>query len=585
MLSFRQKIFLSYVIGFLLFLLILFPLSSYFVRTIVESAMEARSTELINRIKNTKDDEDLIKTLRDQKQLIFFRVSVISNTRNILYDSHVKRLLGPLFTRDYIVRHPEVEEAFDKGMGYKEDWSEMLSQKFAYMAMKFDFHGKPYVLRTAFPYSYVREAQKDFEWGFLALAILLLMTFSLMSWLILNHFTKPIQRVIDGVKPYQENQTEVIPFFELDGMNPKDEFSKLASTLNSLNLQIQNQLNSAKLANHEKEILLESLIEGVVAVDPQGVITFANQSALNFFDLKKEDLISKTFKDVGQLKCDELAAECQAQNQILNEPLELTSNHKTLYLNILASPKRDQTGALLVFQDTTQEVKILEMRKDFIANASHELKTPITIIQGFAEILHDNPDIPKETASDLTSKIVKNCVRMTSLIKDLLALADIENLPPSRLHQFDIFDILQKAKNTTLEVFKEANITLHGQGPLLIVADPDLMEMAFLNLINNAAKYSHPPAQVDVFVQKNDQDVVVKVQDHGIGIPKADLPHLFERFYRVDIAHSKKLGGSGLGLSIVQTVAKKHQGRVEVQSTPDKGSVFTMTLPINKAKT
>lgn len=470
MLSFRQKIILWYLLGLIAFILFLYPLSTLTVRSIVRNAMEARSKELIDRIAHAKDNEELVTTLKDQKMLLFFRVSVITNERKILYDSHTKRLLGASFSQDYVVNHPEVLQAEKNQIGYHEDWSELLQQKFAYLATPFNFQGKTYILRTAFPYRYLTEVERDFELGFLALGLFVLLASSFLSWLILNHFTKPIQRIIAGVRPYQEGMIKTIPLLEFPGMNPKDEFARLAGTLNALNTQIQRQID-------EKEALLQ-------------------------------------------------------------------------------------------------------MRKDFTANASHELKTPITIIRGFAEMLDENPGLPHEAISDATKKIVRNCARMEALVRDLLTLANVENLPSSRLQEFDLMETLKKSRETTLELFPDAIITLKGPAKLPMMGDPDLIEMATLNLINNAAKYSTPPAQVTVEATLTSHEIVLTVNDRGIGIPEKELPHIFERFYRVDKARSRSLGGSGLGLSIVQTVVQKHRGTISVISTPERGTTFTLRFPL-----
>lgn len=323
MLSFRQKIFISYAIGFILFLLALFPVSTYLVKEIVFNAMKARSQELIDRIQHANNNEALVKTLKDQKPLLFFRVSVITDTRKVLYDSHTKRLLGPRFSQEYIVDHPEVLEAIEHGIGYQEDWSDLLSQKFAYMALSFDFHGKPYILRTAFPYRYLSEMQNDFEIGFLALAVLVLSIFSLMSWLILNHFTRPIEKIIQSIRPYQEGKVETIPHIEIAGMSESDDFTLLAGTLNSLNKQIKKQIDRVQKAGVEKEVLLESLVEGVVAINPEGKVTFANQSALNFIGTDKKTLLEEGVATLSLKKAIELAVECQKEGKVLTDSLEI----------------------------------------------------------------------------------------------------------------------------------------------------------------------------------------------------------------------------------------------------------------------
>lgn len=464
MFSFRQKIFLSYLGVLLIFLALLFPFALHTVKRIVFKAMEDRSDELIEKIQSAPNNDALVRILKDQRPVIFFRVSIITNEKKVLYDSHTKHLLGPRFSQEYIVDHPEVMEAFKDGVGYSEDYSELLGQQFAYMAKTFDFHGKTYVLRTAFPYKYVDELTQDFQNGFLSLAALVLLLFTMMTWLIIYNLTRPIQKIINAVKPYQQGLQKDLPVVSMDSINSNDDFGRLASTLNSLSTKIQKQI---------------------------------------------------------------------------------------------------------------------DVLKDFSANASHELKTPITIIRGFAEALHENPNLPKDVVEDVTGKIVNNCKRMTAIIKDLLTLADIEQLPSSRLVECDLHSIILNCCHMVQEVHRDANIVvnLESNREMRLLADPTLMEMAFLNLIENGAKYSSSPAQITITMHNDGSHITVAIADQGIGIPDEDQEHVFQRFYTVDKTRSRKLGGTGLGLSIVEGVIEKHHGAISLSSKLGAGSTFTVTLP------
>ncbi|HEV8052772.1 MAG TPA: HAMP domain-containing sensor histidine kinase, partial [Parachlamydiaceae bacterium] len=217
----------------------------------------------------------------------------------------------------------------------------------------------------------------------------------------------------------------------------------------------------------------------------------------------------------------------------------------------------------------------------FIANASHELKTPITIIRGFAEILNDNPGLPAATTSEMTQKIVNNCQRMTQLIRDLLTLSDVDNIPLSRLEECDLYDMIEQCSNTVHDVYPDAKIEIiqQSEGEMTVAADPSLMELAIVNLLENAAKYSKPPAEITVTLQREHGKIRLAITDKGLGIPKQDLEHIFERFYTVDKAHSQKLGGSGLGLSIVQNIIHKHFGQISLESELGVGTTFTIILP------
>lgn len=583
MLSFRQKIFLIYLLVFLIFIAIMSPLSSVLVRWVVENAMENRAKEIIERIQSSPDNEEMVRRLKELKPLTFFRISIVTSDHTLLYDSHTKRLLGPNYSSNYVVHYPEVLRAFKKGKGYNEEYSDLLAQKFAYTALAFDFHGKTYVVRTAFPYRYIREFINDFEVGFLFLGSGILIAFSLMTWFIINRLTRPFQEVISAVASYKENEKNPLPQLRSLAVQLKEEeVGKLASTLVSLSDRLQNQILAIKEERDEKEVLLESLVEGVIAIDSGFNITFANTSALKFLGLVKSDLIGTHFKDIGQSKAYELLVNCQNEGAPIVDTLRLEVRGEIFYLDMVAVPKKDVTGAILVMLDKSDHYKILEMRKDFIANASHELKTPITIIRGFAETIYDHPDLDPELMHDITGKIVRNCDRMATVIRDLLALADIENIPSSRIQSFDLEEQINHVVQTVKQIYKEADITVLNQSGtnIRLEADYDLMELAWTNLISNAAKYSNSPAHIVITLAVDDKTVVIDVRDKGIGIPKEDLHRIFERFYRVDKAHSRKVGGSGLGLSIVQTIVKKHFGQISVQSEVGEGTTFKVQLPL-----
>lgn len=580
MFSFRQKIFITYLSVFFVFIILMFPFISSWVHQIVFQAMETRASEIIANIKDAPNNEALVKRLKDQKSLMFFRSSVISDEHKVLYDSHIKRLLGPKFSQNYVVDHPEVLQAFKEGVGYHEDYSQLLNQKFAYFAKAFNFHGKTYVLRTAFPHQYVTEISHDFEIGFLVFSTVILLMFSLMTWFVIHYLTKPIQRIITAIKPYQADAQHLLPAINIGKLNPKDDFSKLASTLNSLSAKIQNHIDMITKERNEKEAILESLVEGVIAIDVDMHIAYTNHMALKLLNHPSNQVVGENFSTLHQERCESLLRKCQLEKKPLIDTLEVFQEGKKLYLDIVAAPKKDNAGAILVLQDKTAHYKIFEMRRDFIANASHELKTPITVIRGFAEALHDNPDLPQNMQQEMTNKIVRSCNRMTALIKDLLTLADIENIPSSRFSECNVQELVEGCTSMLLEAFPDTDIVIDKrQENVSFVADADLLELAIMNLIENAAKYSSRPAHIEILLDETPSEVIVKISDRGIGIPSADQEHIFDRFYTVDKAHSKKMGGSGLGLSIVKTIVEKHFGTITLQSELGKGSTFTIRLP------
>ena len=334
----------------------------------------------------------------------------------------------------------------------------------------------------------------------------------------------------------------------------------------------------------KKKPYLESLDEGVIAVEKDNTIAYANQSALKLLDLGQNELIGQPITQLHQKQCTSLIERCQHEQTILTDTLEIKKTREKIYLDLIAIPKKGKNGAILVMQDNSAHYRMLEMSKEFVANASHELKTPITIISGFAETLHDNPDLPDETAQEITNKIMRNCVRMNNLVKDLLTLSDIEHLPESRLISCDFEGLVDNAAQLVKDVFPDAQIAFNrAEGAdYYILGDTSLLEMAVFNLIENSAKYSERPAKITLDLAQKGEWIELKISDQGVGIPAKDLPHIFERFYRVDKSRSKRIGGSGLGLSIVEMIISKHFGKISVESEEGKGTTFTVLLPVKR---
>jgi two-component system, OmpR family, phosphate regulon sensor histidine kinase PhoR len=587
--SFRKKILISYLVLFATSILLLFPFIEKTVRKIVRDSLEKSTVALLQQICDATNEEDLVEKLRNQRFFVFFRVSLLNSKNQLLYDDYLLKHLGPEYKMLYPTSHPEVIAALKEGMGYQEGYSQIFAQKFSYVAVAFEFQGERYVLRTAFPFIQVEELIRNFEKGFLLFSFALLLMFSGLSWFIFYRFSKPIQEIIKAIRPYQKAEKDMIPDIVLPKafMAGDDDFSRLAKTLNSLSERIRSQIKSITEERNEKEAILESLGEGVVAVDSDMHVRYVNFTGSKMLGVPKRHLIGKIFpmpeeKESLIAKARVLLEACQARQTILTDSLSL-SKGKKLYLDLIAAPKMEGRGAIIVFQDKSSHYKVLEMGKDFVANASHELRTPITIIKGFAETLQDLPEISQEMLLDILEKIVRNCQRMDTLVKNLLTLADIENLPETRFKECDILSMLDNCRHLLLSIYPETRVDIDkSEERITLHADADLLELAIMNLFDNAAKYSKQPAHISVYVEKRGTEIRLSIQDRGMGIPAVDLEHIFERFYTVNKAHSRRLGGAGLGLSIVKTIVEKHDGTISVTSAVGEGTTFIVTLPIKR---
>lgn len=584
-LSFQQKIFFSQILVFLLFLLLLFPFGKSIISQMTQHALKETAYDLIFQLSLQRDEEAMIDYLKAQEFYIFYRVSVIDDQYRLIYDTRLSQETEEVYGEDNLKQDRAVIEALKKGIGYNIAWSEIFKKRFAYVAIRFEFHGKSYVVRTAFPFTQLQLLNRNFQIALFTIDLFFLILFSFSTWWIFSRLSKPIHRIINAIKPYQEGEVETIPEIRLDPITD-DEFNRLAGTLNSLSEKVRSQIRSIVEERNEKEAILESLVEGVVAVDTSGLIRYVNPAGCKMFGIPKRALIGKRFPEGEEKLRKELLNKClgmltisQEQNRVVTDSVVIEEGQKT-YLDLIAVPKPYKSGAMVVLQDKSSHYRVVEMGKEFVANASHELRTPITIIKGFAETLQDIPDITTDMLRDITEKIVRSCERMDTLVKNLLTLADIENIAKNRFQGCDIGIVLENCRRTLLSVYPTAHIEIRkAKRQIVILADSDLLELAIINIFDNAAKYSKPPAHITVSIEEFQEKIVLKIADRGIGIPQEDLDHIFDRFYTVDKAHSRRLGGAGLGLSIVKTIIEKHEGKITATSTLGKGTIFTIQLP------
>lgn len=580
--TFRQKILIAYLAILLLFLAILFPFAAHSVRQVLMEVLEQRCRNLVEDLVQAADVQEMLGELKQRQQYSFYSIALIGPQSHVLYDSQESYEALPPSQSVALTTSPEVQEAFHLGVGYRSEYFPVLSQSFAYIAVAFEFQGATYVVRVALPFEQVDDLTHHLEIAFLTLGMGVLVAFSILTWIAINHISRPIEKIVAAVKPYRGGTEAVIPIIDLGSWSgQKDEFGMLAETLNSLSLKVHDHIETLTRERNEKSTILEALVEGVVVVDGEGRVRYANKVALEFLAASLDELQEQGLKRPQDKVLMNLAVRCQSEGAVAML-YDVAWEDRRYYLDIVAIPSRLHEETILVLQDKTTHYRALEKGKEFVANASHELKTPITIIQGFAETLHDNRNLPKEVFIEITEKILRNCHRMEKLVRNLLVLADMDtHLPLSRVQECSLVDLLNNCIQLVQSVYRTASILLSNPSgeDIFVGIDPMLFELAITNLLDNAAKYSEPPAKIQITINRDENQVMITIQDQGIGIPKEDLEHIFDRFYTVNKAHSRKMGGSGLGLSICRTIIEKHLGKISIESEVGKGTTFTLLLP------
>jgi len=581
--SIRKKIAVFRLLILMIFLALLFPFSQTILQKLVYYAMKQSAEAVIENLQQKTDEEGMITYLGYHDLGTFFYTNLITEQLKTSYESR------HFDDSSSYPRNPQEKEdaleAFKTGAVFRQAAT---PDSWTYFAKRFYTHQTPYVVMTALTGMQVTLWMGYFRATLLIVLAVFICLYSVILWWGGSRLLRPFIEITHAIRPYAMSKTEVLAPIPIQrGMVA--ECKHLAITINSLLEKVKDSSRSYAEERNEKEAILETLIEGVVTMDGVGIVRFVNHTAAHLFGIPRRQMIGKAFMPPENHPKIDLFRSCQAISKLAFEKGCVVTDSISIggvpkvYLDLIAVPKTLHSGTILVLQDKSSQQKVVEMGKDFIANASHELRTPITIIKGFAETLQDLPSVSTAMLTEITEKIVRNCQRMDTLVKNLLTLSDIEYVPESKFSPCDVVALADNCRHLMLTLSPLTRIEIEkSHDTILIEADPDLLELALMNLLENGVKYSNPPAHLTIYLKQQEDEVLFAVQDRGIGIPPADVGHVFERFYTVNKAHTRRLGGAGLGLSIVKTIIEKHEGTVSVASVLGQGTTFTFNIPMHR---
>ena len=421
-------------------------------------------------------------------------------------------------------------------------------------------------------------------------------------WAQIQHFVNArkvhrLTRDLAGVRSRQEGG-EVEGAAELTvwdwirrGTTTGRELDNLNDAAQKLDAAIARVQAKANRGSAQRQLILKSMADGLLAVDMDQRIVLSNKAAAAMLNMDSNDQRGKLLVDATNRKvAQELVERCIQKGSRVRERTEYlsTGTGSVLVLDMRASPLKSESGdelsgCVLVIEDRTELERLERVRRDFVANVSHELKTPLTSVRGYLETLLEDPDIDPETRTRFLEKAANNAHRLSSIVGDLIALARAES------DEGEVLRSKVELRKVVLEASGEAQTTADEKGIHLVTrveqgasihGDRAALETALLNLIENAIQYSPSGTEVEVVLAVDGGKAILAVTDQGPGIPQDHISRLFERFYRVDKDRSRSLGGTGLGLSIVRNVAAAHGGTARVTSEIGKGSRFWIELPL-----
>ncbi|MBE0644615.1 MAG: HAMP domain-containing protein [Bacteroidetes bacterium] len=485
---------------------------------------------------------------------------------------------------------PEIREAMAGKHGNSTRFSRTLQKNTMYAAVTVSDNGRVLgVLRTAVPLETVEASITGLQLQVLLGGLVIALVATLMSLLISRRITRPIETLKQGARRFAEGDLD----FRLP-VPRSEELSDLAVVMNNMAAQLQERIVQITQQHSEQDAVLSSMVEGVIAFDMEERLINVNHSAARMLrvniDKAKGKSIQEVVRNIGLQRFVDQTLTSENTTEGYITIVDDVERFLQVHGSILRDEHRKPLGVVVVMNDYTELRNLENVRREFVANVSHELKTPITSIKGFVETLLDGAINDREDAIRFLGIVSRQADRLNAIIEDLLSLSRIEQGGEQEhieLREASVRDVLVSAVQSCQRDadLKQMRIELECAAELQAVTNPPLLEQAVINLISNGIKYSDEGQSIAVHAARSADGMIrIAIKDQGYGIEPEHLPRLFERFYRIDKARSRKLGGTGLGLAIVKHIAQAHHGRVEVQSTPGKGSEFTLIIPAGKSE-
>jgi len=524
-------------------------------------------------------DREIVRQAATLSERARARITLIDAQGRVLSDSD-PNLIGV----DNHLNRSEIQEARIKGKGTATRYSRTIKQDSLYVALpRRDGPVVTGYLRLSRTLAEVNAAIEQFRHGVLQVLLLVVVCAMLLAMVFSMRLVAPIWEMADF--------TERVRKGDLSGtilVRSGDEIGQLAGNINEMVAVLREKIRSANEEKWKLRAAFAGMAEGVMVLDGQGRIESLNRGMTEIIGRDYADIVKKTPIEVMRnIELQDALNRFRSGEQPALQEIALGTVHPRILdvtISMVKSPPGQEPKTMLVFHDVTRLKKLERMRVDFVANVTHEIKTPLTAISGFVETLEGGAIRDPALANRFLQTIRENVLRLNRLVDDLLTLSSIE-LGESELHPESVAlgDILDKAQALIQAKAAVKGVVLQTDLPPdlpAIRADRDRAVQVLLNILDNAVKFSPEGGKIDVKAAKEREFVTVRVADQGPGIPAAEIPRLGERFYRVDKTRSRELGGTGLGLSIVKHLMQAHGGAMEIESASGRGAAVTLRFPV-----
>ncbi|HBQ85998.1 MAG TPA: hypothetical protein DD811_05915 [Syntrophomonas sp.] len=583
--SFRLRLAGTYLCLIIIILVIsgitLFNLfKDYYIKNVESSLIyEARLiAEMIDMRSEKPTPQNLQKVCQVTGKDTNTRVTIIGQNGVVLADSlYDAAKLGLHNTR------PEVYQALKGKTGVEIRYSTTVKAKMIYVAVPFTGMSAQGVVRLATPLLAVEEIYSRM-WSILMFAIVIcgLAAFG-VSLIFVERISRPIGNITATVREFAHGNLH-----KRISYRREDELGVLARTFNDMAEYLENNIIEISEVNNRLETLLENTVNGIVMVDRSARITYTNPAAVELLGESIQTRGKKHVEVISNYELVETIDKVRQQLQPIHKEIVLHSmGDRIIDVNVV--PLRGNTfsgqGVLVVLNDISNLKKLEQMRKDFVANVSHELKTPVASISGFAETLVAEEGQNPETVKEFSRIIFDESQRLTRLVSRLLELSRLESEDRElQIEEINVDQLIQDTINMMQQRndCKDKAIEFSKTGaPVVINGDSDTITQVLINLLDNAIKYGSEGDHIAVSLAEEKDQIKISVEDHGVGIPENEAERIFERFYRVDKTRCRKTGGTGLGLAIAKHLVENHGGQIGAETISGQGTVFSFTIPKN----
>ena len=439
-------------------------------------------------------------------------------------------------------------------------------------------------IRTATPLYTIDNAVRQMWWTLFVVFLFIFVASLISAALLAYSVTKPINKIMEVTNrlKHQDYSARINEKFP-------GELYDLAGSINVLASSLQKHVTEIEDQTRQLDSILSNLVTGVILINHDGNVEMVNKAATELLGKSSDILVNNHYRaNLMHLNIDRMIRQVVEEDEPRSREVSLyTPNEVILEVNVAPyyGQSWEKRGVIIALHNITKLKHLEGVRRDFVANVSHELKTPVTSVRGFAETILQN-EMPKETEREFIQIIYDESDRLNTIISDLLNLSKIEkNDLQLNIEKIDLVKLIHKTAKPLLKAFSDKNLTLNlpNKGRSIeLFADKDRIAQILVNLLSNAVNYTPEGGMVSVKVREKKNRIVFSVKDTGIGIPQSSIDRLFERFYRVDTARARNEGGTGLGLAIVKHLVDLHGGTITVDSVENEYTEFTVSLPAER---